>query len=63
MRLMLFTLLLLLLGRSLAPNKADSQDQAAIIELRARLQKLNEFEAEMHQEEVKRANAKKELAK
>jgi len=59
MRLMLFTLLLLLFGRSMAPSKLQKQDLAAITELRVRLEKLNEFEAEMHREEIKRANAKK----
>ena len=63
MRLMLFTLLLMLLGRSLAPNKVDAQDQVAITALHARLKELNEFEAEMHAEEVKRANEKKAITK
>jgi len=56
---MFFTLLLLLFGRALAPAEVDKKDQAAITELRAQLQQLNEFEAEMHREEIKRANAKK----
>ena len=63
MRLMLFTLVLMLLGRSLAPNKADTQDQAAISALHARLKELNEFEVEMHAEEIKRANDKKTITK
>ena len=63
MRLMLFTLLLMLFGRSLAPNKVDAQDQAAITALHARLEELTEFEAEMHAQEIKRANDKKAITK
>lgn len=63
MRLMLFTLLLMLLGRSFAPNKVDEQDQAAITALHARLKQLTEFEAEMRAEEIKRANEKKAITK